>query len=118
MPTIGHQPVENNGQTRMVFLGQSALAEGFALIGFEIRRNASVQELDALLEELLDKRQNAYLIIEQELARAGSKLLPLVYAEGGRIIVAEVPPLAQPEAVHLDIDDQVQALLGGQSLDD
>lgn len=104
--------------TRMVFLGHSALAEGFALIGFETRPNAGVEELDSLLQELLTERHNAFLIIEQYLAQADSRLLPLVYVEGGRIVVAEVPSLAHPEAMHIDIDDQVQALLGGQSLDD
>ena len=118
MPLIEHDPAADHSHTRMVFLGHSALAEGFALIGFETRKNATVRELDELLEQLLAERQNAYLIIEQDLARAGSRLLPLVYAEGGRIIVAEVPPLARPEAVHTDIDDQVQTLLGGQSLDE
>lgn len=117
MPPIEHDAVEP-GHTRMVFLGHSALAEGFALIGFETRQDATVEELDALLEQLLAERQNAYLIIEQDLAQAGSRLLPMVYAEGGRIIVAEVPSLAHPDAVHIDIDQQVQTLLGGQSLDE
>jgi vacuolar-type H+-ATPase subunit F/Vma7 len=114
-------PRETSGdphRTRMVFLGQSALAEGFALIGFETRSNATVAELDDLLAKLLAERQHAFLVIEQDLARAESRLLPLVYAEGGRIVVAEVPPLAHPEAVHIDIDDQIQTLLGGQSLDE
>jgi vacuolar-type H+-ATPase subunit F/Vma7 len=111
-------PADDSAHTRMVFLGHKALAEGFALIGFETRADAGVNELDALLRELLSKRQNAFLIIEQYLAQAGSRLLPLVYVEGGRIIVAEVPPLARPEGMHIDIDEQIQALLGGQSLDE
>jgi vacuolar-type H+-ATPase subunit F/Vma7 len=104
--------------TRMLFLGERALAEGFALIGFETWPDATVAELDRLLEELRQARTRAFVVVDQRLAQGGSRLLPLVYDEGGRIMVSEVPPLAHPEAFRLDIDAQVEALLGGQRLED
>lgn len=104
--------------TRMLFLGERALAEGFALIGFETWPDASVAQLDTLLEQLRQQRTSAFVIIDQHLAGGGSRLLPLVNDEGGRIMVAEVPPLANPQDFRLDIDEQVKALLGGQSLED
>ncbi len=104
--------------TRMLFLGERSLAEGFALIGFETWPDADVAQLDRLLEQLRQQRSRALVVIDERLARGQSRLLPLVYAEGGRIVIAEVPPLASPEDFHVDIDAQIQAMLGGQRLED
>lgn len=105
-------------ETRMLFLGERALAEGFALIGFETWPDADTGELDRLLEQLRQQRARALVVIDQRLAQGESRMLPLIYAEGGRIVVAEVPPLANPEQFHVDIDAQIQAMLGGQRLED
>ena len=105
-------------RTRMCFLGDQALAEGFALIGFETMPNATSSDLDELLGELLRQRANAFVVIDQELAGAGSRLLRRVYDEGGRIVVAEVPRLSDPEGLRLEIDEQVRLLIGGQRLED
>lgn len=102
---------------RMVFAGAAALAEGFALIGFETLADADSAALDELLTELLRKRQSAFVIIDEALAAVGSRLLDRVNADGGRIVVAVVPPLNRPEALHLDIDAQISVLLGGKPLD-
>jgi vacuolar-type H+-ATPase subunit F/Vma7 len=111
---------ESEGQrtTQLHFLGDRALAEGFALIGFEVKPDATPGQLDKLLQELLRERENAFIVIDQKLAAAGSRLLPRVYDEGGRIVVLEVPPLAEPEGFRLDIDEQVQSLLGGKKLEE
>ena len=111
---------ESEGQrtTRLLFLGSRALAEGFALVGFETTPDATAGELDKVLQELLRERENAFIVIDQKLASAGSRLLPRVYDEGGRIVVVEVPPLSDPEGFRLDIDEQVQNLLGGKKLEE
>ncbi len=110
--------LESQRTTRLHFLGEQALAEGFALIGFETTADASAADLDRLLGELLRERENAFVVIDQKLAAAGSRLLPRVYDEGGRIVVVEVPPLSNPDGFHLDIDEQVEILIGGQKLED
>jgi vacuolar-type H+-ATPase subunit F/Vma7 len=109
---------ESPRTTRLHFLGHSALAEGFALIGFDTTPDASAAQLDKLLGDLLRERENAFVVIDQQLARAGSRLLPRVYDEGGRIVIVEVPALSDPDGFHLDIDEQVQALLGGNKLEE
>jgi vacuolar-type H+-ATPase subunit F/Vma7 len=110
--------VDQVPRTRMCFLGDRALAEGFALIGFETTPDATAADLDQLLGDLKQSRANAFVVIDQRLAAAGSRLLPRVYEEGGRIVVTEVPALANPEGLTLDIDEQVRLLTGGQSLED
>lgn len=99
---------------RLLFLGQRALAEGFALIGFEIWPDADVKVLDQTLATLRREKRGALVIIDQMLADAGSRLLPQIHAEGRHVVVIEVPALAGPQDFHLAIDDQVQALLGAR----
>lgn len=104
-----------SGDARLLFLGERALAEGFALLGFETWPDAGVTDLDLVLDELRRSPTGAFVIIDQQLADAGSRLLPLVHAEGRRVVVIEVPTLANPEDFHLGIDEQVQALLGARA---
>ena len=105
-------------RTRLICLAERALTDGFALLGFETWPDPTAAQLDRLLGELLQARDNALLIIDHRLADSGSRLLPRIHAEGGRILVVEVPPLANPGDFRLDIDAQIRSLLGGQSLED
>ena len=43
------------GDTRMLFLGDAALTDGFRLIGFETWADPNIEQLDQLLGELLDE---------------------------------------------------------------
>lgn len=98
---------------RLLFLGEAALTEGFRLIGFETWADPTRQTLDRLLEELIKERQKAFIILGQELAGCDSALLKRVRAEGGYIIVTQVPSLAAPDNFQCEIDDRLQLLLGG-----
>lgn len=103
---------------RLLFLGERALAEGFALLGFETWPDAGVADLDRVLDEVRRDPLGAFVIIDRRLADAGSRLLPLVQAEGRRVVVIEVPTLANPEDFHLGTDEQVRALLGARTAED
>ncbi|MCP3878497.1 MAG: ATPase, partial [Sulfitobacter sp.] len=35
-----------------------------------------------------------------------------VRSEGGRILLTQVPPLNQPDAMHSSVDDRIEQLLG------
>lgn len=99
-------------QTRQVFLGDASLATGFRLAGFEVHPDADVKQLDALLEQLQVARTPAFVVIDQRLAESGSSRLDAVRQEGGRILLTQVPSLAQPEAMRSAVDDRIQQLLG------
>jgi len=110
--------MQDHQGARLLFLGEQALAQGFALIGFETWPDASVAQLDEVLNSLRHEPRGAFVVIDQQLAAADSQLLPRIAAEGRHVVVIEVPSLADPQGFHLDIDDQVQALLGEQRVED
>ncbi len=107
------QNPEHYAHTRMIFMGASALTDGFRLIGFETWPEPKPQDVEKLLRELVNKRQNAFLILDQELAREDMPMLERVRAEGGHIVVCTVPPLNDPEAFSTRIDNRLQMMLGG-----
>ncbi|MGB1111016.1 MAG: ATPase, partial [Gammaproteobacteria bacterium] len=59
---------KNLPDTRMIFMGDSALANGFRLAGFDVYPDADDTVLDALLRELRETRQRAFVVLDGRLA--------------------------------------------------
>jgi len=102
---------------RLIFMGEAALTEGFRLIGFETFPDASCKDLDALLGELQESRDTAFLVLDASFSECLSVRLRQVRTEGGRILVTEVPRLRDPSEFRNVIDEQVRVLIGGVDLD-
>ena len=98
--------------TRLVFLGDASLATGFRLAGFQVYPDADVQQVDSVLAGLIAERSHAFVVLDETLARSGSKQVDAVRSEGGRILLTQVPPLTGSETMHSLIDDHIQQLLG------
>jgi len=99
--------------TRMIFMGEALLTDGFKLIGFETWADPTAEMLDQQLEQLLKQREKAFIILGHTLASSNSPTLKRVRSEGGHIIVTQIPALADPENFQCEIDDRLQVLLGG-----
>jgi len=103
--------------TRMLFLGDAALTDGFQLIGFETWPDPSTQQLEQVIGELLNSRTNAFVILDCHLASRNARILDRVRTEGGRIVVTEVPPLNEPDRFQSQIDQQVKSMLGSEQVE-
>ncbi|MEJ1296175.1 MAG: V-type ATP synthase subunit F [Candidatus Sedimenticola sp. (ex Thyasira tokunagai)] len=104
--------MSDQAPTRMLFMGDASLTDGFQLIGFETWPDPTTAELDQVLKQLVESKQNAFIIIDSALSRRNPVMLRQIREEGGRIVVTEVPPLNDPENCHCIVDTQIQALLG------
>lgn len=104
--------------TRMVLMGRSGLAEGFALIGFETWPEATEADVEAQLGEMLRNRENAFVLLEPELARCDCPSLRRARGESGRVVVVEIPPLNAPEAYRPEVEDLLVRMLGSQALEE
>ncbi|MBU0498941.1 MAG: ATPase [Gammaproteobacteria bacterium] len=100
--------------TRLCFLGSAALANGFRLAGFEVYPGAGVDTLERLLRELREQRAHAFVILDQALAEADCKELREIRAEGGRILLTQVPPLNRPDDLRSGLDDPIELLMGNR----
>ena len=99
-------------QTRLYFLGEAGLANGFRLAGFEVFPDADIQALEHLLQELRENRSPAFVILDYKLAESDSLLLQEIRDEGGRILITQVPPLSHGGQLRSKVDDHISQLLG------
>lgn len=107
---------EYSRPTRMLFLGEDSLADGFRLIGFETFPNPAPEEVDRVLRELLRGRDNAFVILDDRVMRADIPALHQVRREGGRIVIASVPALRDPPRLASDVADRLAAMFGSSNL--
>jgi vacuolar-type H+-ATPase subunit F/Vma7 len=98
--------------TRMLFLGDESLADGFRLIGFETFPDPTVPEVDRIFGELQRGQENAFVIVDDRVMRSGAPGLDAVRGEGGRIVVVAVPPLTAPPRLTSDVADRVERMFG------
>jgi len=99
-------------QTRLLFLGDDGLADGFRLIGFEVHADPKPDDVERVLRELQREREHAFVIVDDPVMRAGIPALKQVLDEGGRIVVIAVPPLAAPPRLSSSVADRLAAMFG------
>ena len=100
----------------MIFMGSSALTDGYRLIGFETWAEPKPSDIEKLLRELVNKRQNAFLVIEEGCDKEESPMLDQVRAVGGHIVVCIVPPLNEADRFRTRIDERLRMMLGSNSM--
>jgi vacuolar-type H+-ATPase subunit F/Vma7 len=102
----------------MIALGSAALTDGFALLGFETYPDADAEQLNRLLNELLQQRVRALVMVEPSLCEQPSSLLQRLRIEGGQILITEIPPLQIPQDYQSDIDALLVSVLGSRALEE
>ncbi len=102
---------------RLIFMGSEALADGFALLGFEIFANASQDEVEKLLSELLKRKQKALIFLEDKLAQTPREAFLRARSESANIIITEIPALSTPETYRPIVEDLVMRVLGASVLE-
>ena len=109
---------EHAADTRLIAMGGAELTLGFRLIGFETYPDATSDDVENVLRELIARKQRALVLLEPELARSGAKSLDIVRSEGGHVVVTEVPALHTPHDYHPEVEDVVRSVLGPGALED
>ena len=111
----GERPPSN---ARMIAMGSSELTLGFRLIGFETWSEADADDVERVLAELVRSGERALVLLEPHLARCESPTLQRVRAQGGDIVVTEVPALPSPQDYRPEVEDVVRSVLGPAALED
>ena len=103
--------------TRIIAMGSGALMDGFRLAGVETRPDASPAQLEALLQELMNGRQRALLLLENALAQSDGPWLRRARAESGYIVVTQIPPLHLPGDYRTAADALLPQVMGGAEIE-
>jgi vacuolar-type H+-ATPase subunit F/Vma7 len=111
------KPTDTLPPTRMLFLGEDSLADGFRLIGFETYPDPTPDEVDRVFRELMRSNDKAFVIVDDAVMHSEAGNLLRVRDEGGRIVVVSVPGLAaDPPRLASEIADRLAAMFGNSSL--
>jgi vacuolar-type H+-ATPase subunit F/Vma7 len=103
---------------RLVAMGGAALMQGFALLGAETYGDATEEDVERVLAELLRGQDQALVFVENTLVARGGRYLERVRREGGRVIVSEVPPLDSPESYRPPVEALVARVVGAAALEE
>ncbi len=106
------QTYDYDRPTRMLFLGEDRLADGFRLIGFETHSSPEPAVVDRLLRDLLREHDKAFVVIDESLMQQDIPHLKQVRREGGRIIVIAVPKLGEGPRLGSEVARRLTALFG------
>lgn len=98
--------------TRMLFLGDDLLADGFRLIGFQTFPSPDPGTVDRVFRELLQSRTKAFVIVDDQIMKSDIKGLAAARREGGRIVVVSVPLLNEPPHLASEVCDRLAAMFG------
>ena len=107
---------EQSHPTRLLFLGEESLADGFRLIGFETHPNPTPDEVERLLRQLQRGQEKALVLVDDAVMRQEIAGLKRVRREGGRILVIAVPPLGGSPVLASEVADRLAALFGNATL--
>jgi vacuolar-type H+-ATPase subunit F/Vma7 len=108
--------IPSEAGTRMLFLGEDSLADGFRLIGFETHPSPSLEDTERIFRDLQRERANAFVIVDDDLMEADIPALQQVRAEGGRIVVIAIPPLAGPPRLASKVAERLATMFGNASM--
>lgn len=110
---VEHEP---GRPTRMLFLGEGSLADGFRLIGFETHANPQPDEVDRILRDLRRNREKAFVVVDDAVMGQDVPNLKRARREGGRIVVIAVPTLSAPTVLTSEVADRLATLFGATAL--
>jgi vacuolar-type H+-ATPase subunit F/Vma7 len=110
---------------RYIVMGQKALTEGFALLGFETFPDATTDQVESLLTGLLKRPEKALVLLESTLtykhgAKTSEEILPALSRarrEAAWVIITEIPPLHSPEVYRPSVETLLARVLGDSVLD-
>jgi vacuolar-type H+-ATPase subunit F/Vma7 len=102
---------------KLIFIGSNALAEGFALLGFQIFANATTDTVEQILSELLKNKEKALVFVENYLTQQPGSSFLRARSEAAGIIITEIPPLNAPETYRPSVEQLVARVLGPSVLE-
>jgi vacuolar-type H+-ATPase subunit F/Vma7 len=102
---------------KLIFMGNQALAEGFALLGFETFPNATVENVENELSKLLKDKERALVFLENHLTHQPCSAFLRVRSEAAGIIITEIPSLSTPDTYRPSVEELVERVLGPSVLD-
>ncbi len=102
---------------KIIAIGNSALMDGFALLGIETYADASADEINAVLSELVRERERALVYLQQDLMTAEIPIIQQLRVKGGAILICEIPDLQAANDYQPEVEKLIGRVLGSSALE-
>jgi len=102
---------------KIIAIGNAALMDGFALLGIKTYADASAEEINAVLTELMRKRERALVYLQQNLMSADIPMVQQLRTRGGLILICEIPDLHTAEDYQPEVEKLIGRVLGSSVLE-
>ncbi|MDH3760993.1 MAG: hypothetical protein OEU50_08415 [Gammaproteobacteria bacterium] len=102
---------------KIIAIGNSALMDGFALLGIHTCADASADEINALLSELSRSRERALVYLQQDLMNADIPMIQQLRVQGGSILICEIPDLHTADDYQPEVEKLIGRVLGSSVLE-
>ena len=102
---------------KIIAIGNSALMDGFALLGIETYADASAAEINAVLSELVSTRERALVYLQQDLISAEIPMIHQLRTKGGAILICEIPDLRTAHEYQPEVEKLFGRVLGSSALE-
>jgi len=101
---------------KCLIFGSLPLTQGFGLVGFETYPQATLEQVETVLNSLLSHQEAAFVLLESHLTRTSTgELLPIlskIRREATQIVVTEVPSLSESHTHRRSIEELIVRVLG------
>ena len=102
---------------KIIAIGNSALMDGFALLGIQTYADASADEINAVLTELVHQRERALVYLQQDLTSAEIPMIQQLRSKGGSILICEIPDLQAADDYQPEVEKLIGRVLGSAVLE-
>ncbi len=102
---------------KVIAIGNSALMDGFALLGIRTYADASADVINAVLSELVRNRERALVYLQQDLMSADIPMIQQLRIQGGSILICEIPDLHTAEDYRPEVEKLTGRVLGSSVLE-
>lgn len=102
---------------KIIAIGNSALMDGFALLGIETYADAGADQINAVLSEMSRNRERALVYLQQDLMSADIPMIQQLRAQGGSILLCEIPDLHTADKYQPAVEKLIGRVLGNSILE-
>ena len=97
---------------KIIAVGDSALMDGFALLGIKTYADQSADFINAMLKELDRNHETALVFIQQDSLNARIPAVQQLRNQGGRILICEIPGLQDVQDYKPEVEKLICRVMG------
>ena len=102
---------------KILAMGNSALMDGFSLLGIKTYADESIDTINSVLSDLERHQQRALVFMQHDLINAEIPMVKTIRQSGGSILICEIPNLQEADDYQPAVEKLIGRVLGASALE-